>query len=76
MVADIGTRNCLLADDSSLKLCDFGESTIIPPHLKMNEANDNGVSVRTDIAQFGSVVYKLSTRASLADPRLPPLSLR
>lgn len=54
LAADIGSRNCLLADDLSLKLCDFGESTIIEPHLNMAEVNDNGASVRTNIAQFGS----------------------
>jgi len=73
LVADIGTRNCLLADDLSLKLCDFGESTIIEPHLNMARVNDNRTSVQTDIAQFGSVVYEISTRTNLSDPRGPRL---
>jgi serine/threonine protein kinase len=73
ILADIGSRNCLLADDLSLKLCDFGDSTIIPPDLKMAEVNDNGVSVRTDIAQFGSVVFEIFTRINLSDPRRPRL---
>jgi serine/threonine protein kinase len=73
LLADIGSRNCLLADDLSLKLCDFGESTIIPFDLNMTEVNDNGVSVKTDIAQFGSLVYEISTRINLSDPRQPRL---
>lgn len=71
LIADIGSRNCLLADDLSLKLCDFGESTIVPLDLNMAEVNDNGVSVNTDIAQFGSLVYEISTRINLSDPRQP-----
>ena len=73
LLADIGSRNCLLADDLSLKLCDFGESTIVPFNLNMTEVNDNGVSVKTDIAQFGSLVYEISTRINLSDPRQPRL---
>ena len=69
LIADIGSRNCLLADDLSLKLCDFGESTIVPLDLNMTEVNDNGVSVKTDIAQFGSLVYEIFTRINLSDPR-------
>ncbi|KAK0111517.1 hypothetical protein ONS95_001871 [Cadophora gregata] len=71
ILADIGSRNCLLADDFSLRLCDFGESTIIPPHLDVAAVNDNGASVKTDIAQFGSVVYEISTRINLCDPKQP-----
>lgn len=73
LVADISSRNCLLAKDLSLKLCDFGESSIIQPHLNMTEVNDDGVSIQTDIAQFGSVVYEIMTRINLSDPRRPRL---
>jgi len=71
ILADIGSRNCLLADDLSLRLCDFGDSTNIPPDLDIAEVNDNGASVKTDIAQFGLVVYEISTRINLSDPRRP-----
>ncbi|KAI1127080.1 kinase-like domain-containing protein [Nemania abortiva] len=61
LIADIGSRNCLLDADFSLKLCDFGISVIIDPDINIAEANYNGVTVRTDIAQFGVVLYEICT---------------
>ncbi|KAI0115679.1 kinase-like domain-containing protein [Nemania sp. FL0031] len=61
LVADIGSRNCLLDTDFSLKLCDFGEFCIIDADIDISRANSYGVTVRTDIAQFGIVLYEICT---------------
>ncbi len=47
--------------DVSIKLCDFTESTIIPPGVNMDKADDSGYSVQTDIGQFGAVMYEVVT---------------
>lgn len=64
IVADIATRNFLVADDLSIKLCDFTESTIMPLDVNMDEADDSGYSVQTDIGQFGAVIYEVVTGKS------------
>ena len=61
IIADIGTRNFLVADDLSIKLCDFTESTIMPLDVNMDEADDSGYSVQTDIGQIGAVMYEVVT---------------
>ncbi|KAJ8130469.1 hypothetical protein O1611_g3159 [Lasiodiplodia mahajangana] len=61
LIADIGSRNCLLDTDFSLKLCDFGHSFIVDADIDITQANDYGVTVKTDIAQFGLVLYELCT---------------
>lgn len=61
IIADIATKNFLLADDLSVKLCDFTESTIMPPGANIEEDEDSGFSIQTDIAQFGSVIYEIVT---------------
>ena len=78
LLADIASRNYLLDEDLSLKLCDFGESAIIPLDQNMAEVNDNGVFVKTDIAQFGSLVFEISTakqpRLNFVEDEIPDTS--
>ncbi|KAL1987063.1 hypothetical protein VTN96DRAFT_4937 [Rasamsonia emersonii] len=61
IVADIASRNFLLASDLSVKFCDFTESSIMPPHIDMETADDNGYSIQTDIGQLGAVMYEVVT---------------
>ncbi|KXL49035.1 hypothetical protein M433DRAFT_477584 [Acidomyces richmondensis BFW] len=61
IVADIATRNFLLAADLSVKFSDFSESTILPLHTNMQTADDSGYSIYTDIGQLGSVMFEVIT---------------
>ncbi|KAI9934534.1 hypothetical protein ASPWEDRAFT_71310 [Aspergillus wentii DTO 134E9] len=66
IVADIATRNILLDSDFSIKLCDFSEASILPLETVMEEADDNGYSIQTDIGQLGTVIYEATTGSSCA----------
>ena len=61
IIGDIALRNILLDHDFCVKLCDFADSTVLPLDADMESAEDNGLSVKTDIFQFGSLVYELRT---------------
>lgn len=61
IVADIATRNFLLAADLSVKFSDFSESTLLPLHTDMETADDSGYSIYTDIGQLGSVMFEVVT---------------
>lgn len=61
IVADIATRNFLLAADLSVKFSDFSESTLLPLHTNMETADDSGYSIYTDIGQLGSVMFEVVT---------------
>jgi serine/threonine protein kinase len=64
IIADVVTRNFLVADDLSIKLSNFTESTIMPLDVNMDEADDFGYSVQTDIGQFKTVIYKIVIKKS------------
>jgi serine/threonine protein kinase len=59
LVADIASRNFLLDSDLSIKICDFTESTMMPPDTCMETADYGGYSIQTDIGQLGAVVYEV-----------------
>jgi serine/threonine protein kinase len=61
IVADIASRNLLLDRDLSVKFCDFTESTIMPPDVDMEDVDDNGYSIQTDIGQLGAIIYEVVT---------------
>ncbi|KAI9730245.1 MAG: hypothetical protein M1834_006009 [Cirrosporium novae-zelandiae] len=65
IVADIATRNFLLAADLSIKFSDFTESTILPLDTDMRTADDAGFSVYTNIGQLGTVIYEVTKGAFL-----------
>ena len=52
IVADIATRNFLLAADLSVKFSDFTESSILPLGTNMQNADDAGYSIYTDIGNL------------------------
>jgi serine/threonine protein kinase len=62
ILGDIASRNALLGDDMSIKLCDFTDSALMPLNCDMSCAEDNGISVQTDIFQLGSLWYEILTR--------------
>lgn len=64
IVADIATRNFLLAADLSVKFSDFTESSILPLGTNMQNADDAGYSIYTDIGQLGAVMYEVITGKS------------
>ncbi|KMU72895.1 hypothetical protein CISG_09856 [Coccidioides immitis RMSCC 3703] len=61
IVADIASRNFLLASDLSICFCDFTESSIMPLGTDMETVDDNGYSVQTDIGLLGAVIYEIVT---------------
>ncbi|PGH26790.1 hypothetical protein AJ80_01555 [Polytolypa hystricis UAMH7299] len=60
LVADIATRNFLLDENLSLQMCDFTESVIVSNNEDMaNFVSEDFVSVKFDIARFGSMMYEV-----------------
>lgn len=62
LVADIATRNFLLDENLSLQMCDFTESVIVSNDEDMaNFVSEDFVSVKFDIARFGSMMYEVTS---------------
>lgn len=62
LVADIATRNFLLDEDLSLQMCNFAESVIVPKNEEMaNFVSEDCLSVKFDIARFGSMTYEVTS---------------
>jgi hypothetical protein len=62
IVADIRARNFLLAKDlSTIKFSDFTESSLLELDCDMQNVDDNGYSIYTDIGQLGAVMYEVIT---------------
>lgn len=62
LVADIATRNFLLDENLSLQMCDFTESVIVSNDEDMaNFVSEDFVSVKSDIARFGSMMYEVTS---------------
>ncbi|QKX54819.1 uncharacterized protein TRUGW13939_01908 [Talaromyces rugulosus] len=65
--ADISTRNFLVADDLSIKLCDFSgsaigaESALVLEEDRYQIAPDSPRSIATDIFALGCLIFEIST---------------
>ncbi len=62
ILADIATKNVLLDDNMSAKLCDFSDSAVVPLGSDMSQTLHYGLSTQTDIFQFGSLIYETFER--------------
>lgn len=62
VIADIASRNVLLDREVSIRLCDFSDAGIFPLGTDMSKAESYGLSVKTDVFQFGSLMYEILTR--------------
>ena len=62
ILATITSRNVLLHDKLSAKLCDFNDSAAMPRGSDISQAEQNGLSVQTDIFQVGSLMYEILER--------------
>ena len=60
LIDDIATRNLLLADDTSLKMIDFGQCAIFPEDVDIVIANENGMTVLADIFHLGCAIYSIT----------------
>ncbi|CRG92844.1 hypothetical protein PISL3812_09915 [Talaromyces islandicus] len=61
LVGDLATRNFLLDSELSIKISDFSEASILPLGTSMEEVDDNGFSIQTDIGLLGAVMYEVIT---------------
>jgi len=61
LIDDIALRNLLIADDTSLRMIDFGQCSIFPKDSDMAAANENGMTVQADIFHLGCVIYSIAT---------------
>ncbi|KAJ6088360.1 hypothetical protein N7486_009621 [Penicillium sp. IBT 16267x] len=65
--ADISARNFLVADDLSLKLCDFsgsgfcGQDPLVSEEDRYHIARDSPRSVKTDIFALGCLAFEITT---------------
>ncbi|KXG54484.1 uncharacterized protein PGRI_076280 [Penicillium griseofulvum] len=60
LIVDIATRNFLLDENLALQMCDFTESVIVSDDEGMaNFVSEDLVSVKFDIARFGSMIYEV-----------------
>lgn len=74
LAADIATRNFLLDENLSLQMCDFTDSVIVSNDEDMaNFVSEDFVSVKFDIARFGSMMYEI-TSGSRTNSTLYPKS--
>ena len=62
IVANIATRNFLLAANMSVKFSDFTKFSILPLGTDMQAANNASYLIYTNIGQLGAVMYKVVTR--------------
>lgn len=62
IIADIAARNFLVNKDLTLQLCDFSESLVIPEDRELDEfISEDFLSIKFDIARFGSMMYETSS---------------
>ncbi|EGC44025.1 conserved hypothetical protein [Histoplasma capsulatum var. duboisii H88] len=61
LIGGFAAQNFLIVDKQTLKLCHFVNSRIVPKYLNIDEINEDGLSVKYDIACFGSLIYNIVT---------------
>lgn len=59
LVADIAARNFLLDENLSLQMCDFTEAVIVSNENMATFVPEDFISVKSDIARFGSMMYEV-----------------
>ncbi|PGH11517.1 serine/threonine protein kinase [Polytolypa hystricis UAMH7299] len=61
LIGGFTARNFLIADKQTFKLCYIANSRIVPEYLDIDKVDQDGLSVKCDIACFGSLVYNVAT---------------
>ncbi|KAI4153450.1 MAG: hypothetical protein L6R39_001567 [Caloplaca ligustica] len=80
LVDDLALRNMLIADDMSLKMIDFGNSSVLPLDADLTKVDEDGFTVQADIFYLGCLIYSIAAwekfEFCLIDTKyeLPPLS--
>jgi hypothetical protein len=61
VMLDLAVRNILVSDDLSLRLCDFGDTLLLPEHADVTIAQRDGfLAVQQDIFALGWVLYSIA----------------
>jgi len=61
LVFDIALRNLLLADNLSIRLIDFANSSLLAEDADVISANEEGSTVRLDLLHLANVIYSIMT---------------
>ncbi|RMY96960.1 hypothetical protein D0864_04977 [Hortaea werneckii] len=61
LVYDIALRNFLLADDFSLRLIDFSNSSLLPTTMDISLAEADGSTAKLDFLHLSNVIYSILT---------------
>ncbi|PPJ51711.1 hypothetical protein CBER1_08916 [Cercospora berteroae] len=61
LVFDIALRNFVLADDFSLRIIDFANSTLVPQSEDIAQANVDGCTATLDLLHLSNVIYSIMT---------------
>ncbi|PGH36220.1 NEK protein kinase [[Emmonsia] crescens] len=68
LIGGFAARSFLITDKQTLKLCHFANSHIVPKYLNIDEINEGDLSVKYDIACFGSLIYNIVTGRTVEVP--------
>ena len=61
LVFDIALRNFLLADDFSLRIIDFANSTLVSQDMYITRVNKDGCTATLDLLHLSNVIYSIMT---------------
>ncbi|KAI1957893.1 hypothetical protein LOZ58_005365 [Ophidiomyces ophidiicola] len=61
VVQDVASRNFLLDAQLGVHICDFSNALLLPLDAAMDEVENLGFSVQTDLGELGAVIYEVVT---------------
>lgn len=62
LIYDIALRNFMVSmNDMTLKMIDFGQSSLLPESQDMSLVDEDGCTIQTDIFHLGCVIHSIAT---------------